>query len=140
MTAPGGRAVASVFRGLHHHPLYEALIEAEARYLGTSVEAVATPFTLGSAGELRTLFEEAGFQRVEIAAESHPVRFPEPERFVALTVLAAASISPDSEMGEEARSDLVQTVGREIGATLQTYVEDDAVSFPMHAHVAVAQA
>ena len=137
--APGGRAVVSVFRELPHHPLYEALIEAEARYLGTSVEAVATPFSLGSADELRTLFDEAGFQRVDIAAESHPVRFPAPERFVALTVLAAASIIPNSEMDAEARSELVQTVSRDVDATLQEYTEEDAVSFPMHAHVAVAQ-
>lgn len=138
--APNGRAVVSVFRGLQHHPLYEALIEAEARYLGTSVEAVATPFTLGSADELRALFDEVGFQRVEIAAESHPVRFPEPERFVALTVLAAASIISESEMDAEARAALVQTVSREVGATLQTYVEGDTVSFPMHAHIATARA
>ncbi len=53
---------------------------------------------------------------------------------------AAASIVPDSEMDGAARSDLVQTVGREIGATLQEYTEGDAASFPMHAHFAVAQA
>ena len=138
--ASDGRAVVSVFRGLDHHPLYEALIEAEARYLGTSVEAVATPFSLGRADELRTLFDEAGFQQVEIASESHPVQFPSPERFVTLTLLAAASIIPETEMDAEARAEMVQTISRDVDATLQEYVAGDTISFPMHAHIVVAQA
>lgn len=138
--ASDGRVVLSVFRGLDHHPLYEALIEAEARYLGVPVASVATPFTLGSADQLHVLFEAAGFQRVEIAPESHPVRFPEPERFATLTLLAAASLHPELEMDAGARSELVQTVSREVDATLQKYVENGTVAFPMHAHIAVAHA
>ena len=137
--ASGGRAVVSVFQCLAHHPLYEALIEAEARYLGTSVEAVATPFSLGSADELHSLFRSAGFRGVEVIAESQEVRFPEPERFVALTLLAAASIITEAEMDAETRSGLVQTVSREVDATLRKYVKGDTVAFPMHAHVAIAQ-
>ncbi len=45
-----------------------------------------------------------------------------------------------SEMDEESRSALVNTVGREIKATLRKYIEGDMVSFPMHAHIAVAYA
>lgn len=138
--APGGRAVLSVWQGLQHHPLYEALIEAEARHLGTSVEAVATPFTLGNADDLRVPLKAAGFRQIEITPESHIVRFPSPERFVTLTLLAAASIIPESEMDAEARSALVQAVSREVDATLQKHIARDAVSFPMHAHLAVAQA
>ncbi len=135
---PGGRATVSVWQGLQYHALYQALIEAEARYLGTSIEEVASPFTFGDADALRTLLTEAGFLRTEIVPESRPVRFPSPERFVTLTLLAAAAFIPESEMDAEARSRLVKTVSREINGTLQKYVDGDSVSFPMHAHIAVA--
>lgn len=138
--APGGRVTLSVFRGLEHHPLFEALIGAEARYLGVPTEEVATPFTLGSADVLHSVLTAAGFQRVEVTPESRPVRLPSPKRFVTLTLLAAASIIPESEVDEEARADMVQTVSREVEPALQRYVEGEAVSFPMHAHIAVAYA
>ena len=137
---PGGRAVVSVFQGLEHHDLYRALFEAEARYLGVPVEAVASPFSLGDAGELRALLVEAGFHRVEVTPESRIVRFPSPERFVALTLLAAAAIIPESEMDAAARSKMVETIGPEIKDVLRTCVDGDAVVFPMHAHIAVAYA
>lgn len=138
--APGGRAVASVFQGLDRHPVYEVLLEAEADYLGQPVETLAAPFSFDDAEELRALFSSAGFPQVEVTAASHPVRFPAPERFVALTLLAAASLSPDTEAEDEtARAELVRAVGREIGGTLERYVEGDTVSFPMHAHIAVGR-
>lgn len=138
--ASDGRAVVSVWQGLPRHPLYEALTEAEARYLGMPIEDLATPFTLGDANELRALLQEAGFQQVESAPESHPVQFPSPERFVTLTLLAAASIIPETEMDAEARSEMVKTISREVNPILQGYIQEDTVAFPMHAHIAVAQA
>lgn len=116
---PGGRVVVSVFRGLEQHPLYEALMEAEARTLGVPTEVVATPFTLGDADELHRLFDAAGFRQIEITPESRTVRFPSPGQFVKLTLLAAASIIPEPEMDAAARAELVQTVSREVDGTLQ---------------------
>ena len=140
--APGGRVVLSVWQGLEHQPVYAALCEAEARYLNTSIDAVAGPaFSLGSAGKLRTLLEEAGFEQVETMPESLTVRFPEPERFVMLTSLAAAAVIPEfSDMDKASRSALVETVGREVDGTLQEYIEGDTIAFPMHAYMAVAYA
>lgn len=138
---PGGRVVLSVWQGLQRHPLYEALIEAEARFLDTSVDSLAFPFSLGDADELRTLLDSAGFECMEIKPASLTVQFPSPERWVALTLFASAAVLPEfSEMDAESRSALVQTVGQEIDATLREYVEGDKVSFPMHAHIAVAYA
>ena len=84
------------------------------------------------------LLSDAGFEQIEIAPEAHTVQFPEPQRFVMLTLLAAASIIPESEMEDEARYALVETVSQEVDPMLQRYVEGDTVSFSMHAHIAVA--
>lgn len=139
--ASDGRAVVSVWRGLEHHTVYEALCEAEAQYLDISIEEVSTPFTLGDADELRSLLAEAGFQRVEIGSESSTVEFPSPDQFVTLTLFAAAALLPEfAEMDQESRFALVQTVSQEIDATLREYIEGDTICFPMHAHIAVAHA
>lgn len=138
--APDGRAVVSVWRDLTHHPLYEALLTAEARYLEEPVEELATPFMMGDPSELRIVFEDAGFRRVELFQESHEVRFPSPERFVEMTLLAAASIIPPSEMDREERGEMISAISREIQPILQEYVQRDEVVFPMHANIAVAHA
>lgn len=136
----GGRATVSVWHGLESHPLYQALIKAEARYLGTSVDMLASPFLFGDADKLRNLMTGAGFERVEITPETHTVRFPSPDRFVTLTLLAAAAFIPESEMDAGARSTMVESISRESRDTLQAYVDGDTVSFPMHANIAVAYA
>lgn len=135
---PGGRATVSAWQDLQSHPLYKALLEAEARYLETSVDTLASPFLLGDVDALRGLMAEAGFARVEIASETHVVRFPSPERFVALTLLAAAAFIPDADMDENSRSGMVESISRETRDILQAYVDGDSVSFPMHANIAVA--
>lgn len=138
--ADDGRAAVSVWHGLSDHPLYEALCTAEAQYLGTSVDAVSTPFSLGDGGELSRLLLEAGFEHVDVSTESHVVEFPSPDRFVTLTLLAAASIIPKSEMDAEARQEMVRTIRGEVENVLREYVTSNTVSFPMHANIAVAYA
>ena len=139
--APGGRVVASVWQELGRHPLYQVLLEAEARHLGTTLDEVAGPaFSLGSGEDLRALFEDAGFVDVRIIPASQIVRFPEPERFVKLTALAAAAVIPEfADLSETSRSELVECVRAEIAPTLEQYVKGDAVSFPMHANIAFAR-
>lgn len=140
--ASGGRVALSVWQALERHPVYQVLLEAEARHLNTSIDAVAGPaFAFGDAEELGALLDAAGFQRIKITPVSHTVRFPEPERFVMLTTLAAAAVIPEfSTMDEASRAALVQIVSREVDVTLHEYIEGDTVAFPMHAHMAVGYA
>lgn len=138
--ASGGRAAISVWRALEHQPVYAPLIEAEARQLGVPVDELAEPFAMGDPAELRALLEEGGFSEVEVQPLSHTVRFPEPERFVRLTMRAAAAVLPAfAEMDEHAQEELLDAVERELEPVLQEHVEDDAVVFRMHAQVALAR-
>ncbi len=136
---PHGRVALSVWQTIHHQPVYEALYSAIARQLGTTVAAIATPFSLGDPDELHALLTAAGFQRVEVAPVTLTVRFPEPARFVQHTVLAAAAAVPVfAQMDAVARTVLVETVAREIESMLRAYIADDVVVVRRAAHIGLA--
>jgi SAM-dependent methyltransferase len=141
--APGGRVVASVWQDLERQPVYAPMIEAEARFLGVDVPEVAgRPFCLGDPDELRALFEAGApsdLGRVDVVQAERRVRFPSPERFVALTVMAAGAVVPRlAELDEAERAELVDAVTREIEPVLQRHTDGDAVAFTLHANLAIA--
>jgi len=139
--APGGRAVVMVLQALERHPVFEALIGSVARHLELPVGAVAIPFALSDAAELRELFEGAGFERVGIVPESAVARFPDPQRFVPLTVASSAAAVPAfAEMGAPERSVLLESVRNEIAPVVESSRDGDVIVVPMFAHVAIATA
>lgn len=136
---PHGRVALSVWQTIQHHPVYEALYSAIARHLGTTVAAIATPFSLGDPDELRALLTAAGFQRVEVAPVTRTVRFPEPTQFVQLAVLAAAAAVPVfAQMDAAARTALVEAVAREVESTLRAYIAGEMVVVRRAAHIGLA--
>ncbi|HKI86724.1 MAG TPA: methyltransferase domain-containing protein [Thermoanaerobaculia bacterium] len=140
--APGGRVAISTWQGLEHQSVYQPLLEAAARRLETSVEALAgLPFSLDDPNELRALLEDAGFEQIEVAQVENTVSFPQPGRFVLLTVVSGAAVVPKlAEMDAPSRSALAEEVTRDIQSDLEPYIDGDTVSFPMHANIAVALA
>jgi ubiquinone/menaquinone biosynthesis C-methylase UbiE len=135
----GGRVVISVWQALHHHPVYEALLQATARHLGVPITTMEVSFSLWDAEELRMLLSEAGFQRIEITPRSLTIHLPAPERFVQLTVLGAAtSIPAVAHLDAAARSTLVEAVSSETQAVAQRYRDGNTLTFPMSTHIAVA--
>jgi SAM-dependent methyltransferase len=135
----GGRVVISVWQALHHHPVYEALLQATARYLGVALSAVDVSFSLWDAKELRTLLSDAGFQRLAMTPRSLTIHLPVPERFVQLTVLGAAtSIPAFAHLDAEARAALVAAVTSETQEVAQRYRDGNTLTFPMFTHIAMA--
>jgi ubiquinone/menaquinone biosynthesis C-methylase UbiE len=137
--AEGGRAVVAVWQSLDRHELYEALFSAEARHLKLPVEQVATPFSLADEGELRQIFEEAGFSDVTIDAASLEVTFPSAERWVEMTVRAGAAVIPELAHDGEALDDLLETVQRESREVVDRHRQGEGLAFPMYSHIAVAR-
>jgi ubiquinone/menaquinone biosynthesis C-methylase UbiE len=134
-----GRAAAIVLQALSRHPVFEALMESVARHLSLPLAAIATPFALCDAEELRSLFSLAGFGKVDIVPETTTVRFSEPQRFVPLAVASSAAAIPAfAQLEDPARSAFLDSVNREVEPTIGKYREADAIVFPMFAHVAVA--
>lgn len=138
--APGGRVAISTWQSLERQSVNQPLVVAAARRLATSVEILAgPPFSLGDADEIRCLLEEVGFEEIEIESVKHEVSFPQPGRFVMLTLLSAAAVLPKlAEMDQASRAVLAEEVGRDIQGDLKPYVHGDTVSFPMLANIAVA--
>src|SRR5215203_3146599 len=89
--APGGRVALSVWRTLEHNPVHKAMNEAEVRHLGTPTLAVSFS---GNAPELEALLSGNGFEDIAIEPMTMTVRFPSADRFVRLSVLATAAVSP----------------------------------------------
>jgi ubiquinone/menaquinone biosynthesis C-methylase UbiE len=139
--APGGRALVIVLQSLERHPVFEALMKSVAGQLSLPLTEVMTPFALSSAQELRSLFTAAEFKHAEILLESTVVRFPEAESFVPHAVVSSAAALPAfSRLGEPERAALLENVRCEVEPILRRHREADMVSFPMHAHLAVAVA
>jgi SAM-dependent methyltransferase len=139
--APGGRAVLNVWQGLDRHPLYRAMLEAEARHLGVPLSEVDTPFSLGDADVLRGLFEQAGFRHVQVTPRTLDVRFPSPDRFLALTLMAAAAVIPAfAAADEQEKHSLVEAVRRDVDPVVNQYRDGDHIVFPMTGNLYVARA
>jgi SAM-dependent methyltransferase len=135
---PGGRIGVSVWRGIEHQSLLQAFDQAIERHLGEP--EVGGPFAFGDGGELRRVLQTAGFTDMSVEAVTRTVRFPRPEQFVRLTILASAAVMPMYEqMDEAAREALVAAVIREVAETVEVHRDGDELAFTMASHIAVAQ-
>lgn len=134
----GGRIVLNVWKPLRHHPVYEALLEAEARHLGADLDTVATPFTFGDSDRLSSVMNAAEFEEVEVTERTLEVEFPEPDTFVALTVMAGAAVVPEIALDdEEERSALIEAVSRDTAGELERYRDGDRLTFEMPNQIVV---
>jgi SAM-dependent methyltransferase len=137
--AKDGRVGLSVWRGVELQGLFEEFDAAVDRHLGE--REPEPPFSLGDPDELRGLVEGAGFEIRTLESVQRQVRLQDADRFVRLTVLAAAAVIPDlAELGDEELDELVAAVQGELGETLERHRDGDAIVFPMESHVVVAAA
>lgn len=133
-----GRTAISVWQSLDHHPLYESLFRATVRHLNAEIADVALSFSLGSAHDLKSLLIEANFRDVQVIPRSHEVRLPSPERFVAFTVLGAATSVPAfAALDEPRRAALIDAIVRDTRAAVKTFRRRDELVFPMSSNIAI---
>lgn len=136
----GGRLVANVWQPLDRHPVYRALLEAEARHLDAELEAVARPFVFGDARRLHDLFDGTGFSDVEVMEETRDVVFDDPETFVALTVMAGAAVVPElSPDDPHARDELIEAIREDCADVLEAHTEGDTLRFPTPNYIVTAR-
>jgi SAM-dependent methyltransferase len=141
----GGSAVVAVWRGLDHHPLYEALADAEAPHLaaaGLEIDRddLVRPFSFGDPGALEDLLLDAGFASVETTPVSIEARFPDADRFVERMEHAYAAVVPAFVADPDAFADYLGSISGATEAAVREYRSGDHIVFPMHATVAVASA
>lgn len=127
---PRGRALYAVWRGPEHHTALDALdrITLSGHLPPEVMEGSDAPFWLGDLGEVRGLFNRAGFTDVHIRTEVSEVRFPTARQMLdgllGAHVPAATAIA---ELSDEAR----EAMYRDIEQAFTAYTDDDGVMFPM---------
>lgn len=135
--APGGRLGTATWAEITANPFFEALATAVERHLGTP--AMHTPFALGDADALRSVFTAAGFTDVAIERVTRTVRYPDPSRFIDLGMASVAAAVPAMQTMDVAeRARLTGAVRADLTEPLQRFTVGDEVVFPMVAHLAVA--
>jgi ubiquinone/menaquinone biosynthesis C-methylase UbiE len=133
----GGRAVVSVWLGLDRHPFYANFNEVVIRHLG--IPALAAPFSLGDADELRRLLSAAGFCDITIEVGSLPAQFPDPARFVTMMVdVIAAAIPSAQHLDAQARAALATAIADEMTGSIRDFSQGGRLVIPFHAHMALA--
>ncbi len=140
--APGGRAAFAVWREVAQQGVFQALVAAEIRHLaplGITAAHANAPFVLGDPAELRGLFEGAGFGRIEVLARRLDASFTEPDRFVARSELAYASVMPEYLRQPAAFRAYVAAIERDVQPVIEQQRQGDRLIFPMHAHLVLAQ-
>ena len=134
----GGRLVLNVWQSLDRHPFYQTLHNVIQNRLGMS--GVEQIFALGDASELRKLFTEAGFQRVEIESVSMTARFPNPDGYLAGEIdVDTAAIPSMQHLDEEARKAITAAISDEMREPLSHVIKEDHVVIPFHAHIVRAE-
>jgi ubiquinone/menaquinone biosynthesis C-methylase UbiE len=134
---PGGRAVLMVWQEIDRAPGFAALAAALGRTISADAEALMrAPFALSDAGELSRLLETAGLSDCAIRAESGAVRFPSAAIFVRSYIGGSPLGAIIATAPEEAYEKLVSEVERD----LESYIEQNSLSFPIEAHLVVCRA
>jgi SAM-dependent methyltransferase len=131
---PGGRLAAAVWGHIEGSPGFVALVEALERHIGVAAaNNRRAPFALGDPTALLTLVTEAGFRNVEVSTLVETARFPSPDKLVEYQ-LAASPLSTLGTITDQALDAVLQ----DVRSSLQSYVDDNGLTFPMEAHLVLA--
>ena len=130
--APGGRAALSVWRGLEHNWVYEAVAVALERHAGKAAGAMMrSPFPDWEAEELRGALEEAGFDDVRVRLEIGIEVWPSPAELLRREAAASPLAGPIGALEAPAREALIA----DLAHALRDYTDDERVVFPIETHV-----
>ena len=132
---PKGRLAVLVWRSIQYSPGYAALAGALERHAGSdAAKWMRSPFSLGDTQELRTLLQRGGFANTTISIGIGTVRFPSTEKFVSLYTAGTPLSSYVAQMSQKAYSEMVG----DVSDTLEPYVDDEGIAFPIEGHLAVS--
>ncbi len=136
--APGGRAATSTWTEIANNPFFDVFAGVIQKHLGAP--ALHTPFSLGDQTTLRSLFVDARFDVIAIERVRRTVRFPSPDRFVALGLAGASAAVPALQtMSETERASLTEAVRTDMAAPLQEYTDSEELVFPLETHIVLAR-
>ncbi len=130
---PGGRVGLNVFRTPDFIPSFAHLIDALEKHAGpAAADFMRAPFVMQSVGQMRALFEQAGFLDVEVVIRIDTLRYPSVAHLVRYETLNI----PDDEI----RAPRMQAaLTSEMEALVEASVDDHGVVFPVQHFVVTAR-
>jgi len=93
-------------------------------------------FALGSAEQLGSLFETAGFADVALRTVTRPVRFPDPGRYLTMAVSGAIVANPDlQQLPDAERSHVLASAQTAMKTKLHRFMVGDHVVSTKQTHI-----
>lgn len=130
--AKNGRLALLVWRSIDHSPGFAALAEALDQHVSVAAGSVMrAPFVMEDTREIRALVASAGFHDIIFSQRVGAVRFHSIDRMVQCQIAGSPLASHVAQVDETNREKLLNAVNM----SLQEYVGDDGLSFPIAAHL-----
>jgi SAM-dependent methyltransferase len=134
----GGRVALSLWRSLEEHPFFAAFDKSVERHLG--VGALAAPFSLSDADEVRALLTDAGFRDIRVERHTLTSQFVA-EGFVEMEVdVIAAAIPSVQDLRDTERRALAEAVARDMKPVINKVQDGGKLYIPLDANVFCARA
>lgn len=135
VTAPGGRVVFSVLRGLAANPVYRVFHDALGTHVGADAAAmIGSPFAVGDGEVLRRMAEEAGLADVTVRIAIDEERFPSIAEFVTHEAASSPLSEELARLEPASRAALVD----DLRERLAGQVDDLGLVFHNDTHVVTA--
>ncbi len=132
--APGGRVVASLPGPTP--PLFAAMADAMTRHINTeSAGFVHAVFSLHDPGQLRELFDTAGFREIDVRTAEHSLTLPPPREFLWQYVISTP-LAGRLAQAEDAARDALE---REVCDRWQRFVTRDGMRLDLRMTTVIAR-
>ncbi len=129
---PGGRVGLNVFRTSEFVPSFAYLIRALEKHAGSAAaDFMRAPFVMESVSQMRSLFEQAGFNDVEVVIRVDTLRYPSLAHLVRYETLNIPEPEIQTRQVQEALT-------REMETLAEAHVDDQGAVFPVQQFVVVA--
>jgi SAM-dependent methyltransferase len=133
---PGGRVVVACWSDPDQGG-FGILADAIGRHVSESAGSMArAPFVVSDEGDLRSLFEESGYDDVSVQRETIRAHFPGPDGFADRLISAGPIVTVFDGQPPAARV----AVEADITAEIQQYRQEGEIVFPMPTLIATATA
>jgi ubiquinone/menaquinone biosynthesis C-methylase UbiE len=129
---PGGRVGVNVFRTPEFVPAFAHLIQALDKHAGAeAADFMRAPFIMEDAAQMRTLFEQAGFENIEVVIRIDALRYPSVEHLVRYETLNMSDTGIHT-------AEVQAALTREMETLCARNIDDHGVVFPVQQFVVVA--
>lgn len=136
---PNGRVGIAVWQGLEKNTFVHAMFTATAAAFNIPIAGIAIPFQFGDRQELTDLLNDADFSHVRVEEICKNGYFPDPNRFVELSLRGASAAVPSlARINFDQEEKRFAEINHELSNLIQQYTVDGVLTIPWYANFAEA--